>query len=61
MTSLDTTLPPLLARAQRAPLDDDDELPPWLGQRMRDTTHHIHRAAHHAQQDEQDATHERIR
>lgn len=27
------------------PLIDEDEWPPWLGERMRDTTHHIHRAA----------------
>lgn len=42
------TLPPPLATAQRLPIDTDDELPPWLGQRMRDTTHHIHRAADEA-------------
>lgn len=54
-------LPPCLASAQHTPTSDDDELPPWLGQRMRDTTHHIHRAAHEAQQDEQDASHERTR
>lgn len=48
-------LPPPLASSQRTPLDDDDELPPWLGQRMRDTTHHIHRAAAEVAQ-EQDTT-----
>lgn len=37
------------------PLIDEDELPPWLGERMRDTTHHIHRAAAEAAQ-EQDTT-----
>jgi hypothetical protein len=43
--------------AQR-PLIDEDELPPWLGQRMRDTTHHIHRAAAEAAQDHQDTAHD---
>jgi hypothetical protein len=52
----DTALPPHLAAAQRAPLDDDDELPPWLGQRMRDATHDIHRAAFEAALDSKDAT-----
>ena len=53
----DTTLPPALVRSQRdAPDDDDDELPPWLGQRMRDTTYHIHRAADKATLDSKDAT-----
>jgi hypothetical protein len=52
----DTALPPHLAAAQRAPLDDDDELPPWLGQRMRDATHDLHRAAFEAALDSKDAT-----
>lgn len=58
MTARDTTLPPLLAGCQRPAIDgsDDDELPPWLGQRMRDATHHIHRAAHEAALDSKDAT-----
>jgi hypothetical protein len=34
---------------------DDDELPPWLGQRMRDATHHIHRAAAEAAQEQDTA------
>lgn len=55
MTAHDTTLPPLLANSQRTPLDDDDELPPWLGQRLRDTTDHIHRAAFEAALDSKDA------
>lgn len=54
----DTTLPPLLAAAQRLPIDTDDDLPPWLGQRMRDTTLHIHRAAAEAAQDSQDTHHD---
>lgn len=58
MTGRDTTLPPLLAHSQRTPRDDDDELPPWLGQRMRDTTHHIHRAAIEAAQDFEDTHHD---
>lgn len=56
MSARDTTLPPLLARSQRSPLDDDDELPPWLGQRIQDTTHDIHRAAFEAALDSKDAT-----
>lgn len=56
MNGRDSTLPPVLMNSQRASIDTDDELPPWLGQRMRDTTHHIHRAAHEAQQDEQEPT-----
>ena len=35
--------------------DPDDELPPWLGQRHRDTTYQLFRAAEEARQDEQDA------
>ena len=54
----DTTLPPPLAAAQRLPIDTDDDLPPWLGQRMRDTTLHIHRAAAEAAQDSQDTHHD---
>ncbi len=56
MNGRDTTLPPPLAAAQRLPIDTDDELPPWLGQRMRDTTHHIHRAAAEAALDAEEAT-----
>ena len=33
---------------------DRDELPPWLGERMRRTTHDIHRAAAEAAQDTED-------
>ncbi|MGS1014081.1 hypothetical protein ACVCL0_09190 [Rhodanobacter sp. UC4450_H17] len=54
MTARDSTLPPCLANAQRRPLDDEDELPPWLGERHRDTTHHIHLAAHAAALDSKD-------
>lgn len=54
----DSTLPPPLATAQRRPIDTDDELPPWLGQRMRDTTHYIHRAAAEAEQDHPDNAHD---
>lgn len=32
--------------------DPDDELPPWLGERYRDTTHDIHRAVFEAAADE---------
>ena len=49
MTAHDTTLPPVLARCMRGP--DDDELPPWLGERFRDITHDIHRAAAEAERD----------
>lgn len=57
MPMRDTTLPPCLAQQQRAPLaiDYDDDLPPWLGQRVRDTTFHIHRAAIETAQDSEDA------
>lgn len=51
----DTTLPPLLATAQHLPIDTDDELPPWLGERMRNATHDIHRAAFEAALDSKDA------
>jgi len=51
MTARDSTLPPSLAAAQRLPIDTDEELPPWLGQRMRDTTYHIHRDAEEASHD----------
>jgi hypothetical protein len=47
------TLPPPHAAAPH-PLIDEDELPPWLGQRMRDTTFHIHRAADEASLDPKD-------
>jgi hypothetical protein len=50
----DSLLPPCLASAQQEPDGDNDELPPWLGERMRDTTHDIHRAAAEAAQDSQD-------
>jgi len=56
---IDDTLPPHLAHCVRSPLPDDDELPPWLGQRMRDTTHHIiRRAALAAAQDHEDTEHD---
>jgi hypothetical protein len=45
-------LPPVLARCVHRP-ELDDELPPWLGERFRDITHDIHRAAFEAQQDEE--------
>lgn len=47
-------LPPVLARCVHAPLDDDDELPPLIGELYRDTLHDIHRAQFEAQQDEKD-------
>lgn len=51
----DNALPPNLARAVRNPLHDEDgELLPCVGERMRDTTHHIHRAAFEAQQEAAD-------
>jgi len=49
----DTTLPPHLAAAQRVPADDDEELPPWLGERMRDTFHDIFHAAADAATDKE--------
>jgi hypothetical protein len=57
MLKHDTTLPPILAQQQRQPLpiDYDDDLPPWLGQRVRDTTFHIHRAAAETAHDSEDA------
>jgi hypothetical protein len=57
MIKHDTTLPPCLAQQQREPLaiDYGDDLPPWLGERMRDTTFHIHRAAIETAQDSEDA------
>lgn len=51
----DATLPPTLAAAQRLPIDTDEELPPWLGERMRDTFHDIFHAAAEAAQDSEDA------
>jgi hypothetical protein len=51
----DTTLPPVLAQCMRNPLhDEDDEVPPCIGERFRDITHDIHRAAFEAQQEAQD-------
>ena len=47
----DTTLPPYVARQQHLPIDYDDDLPPWLGERIRDTTYHIHRDAEEASHD----------
>lgn len=59
MSATDTTLPPQLAHCMRSPLPiDDEELPPWLGERVRDTTHHIYRAAAEAAQDQQDTHHD---
>lgn len=34
--------------------DTDEELPPWLGERIRRTTNDIHRAAYEAEQDSKD-------
>lgn len=45
-------LPPALVHCQHPLPIDDDELPPWLGERIRTTTHDIHQAARAAQQDE---------
>lgn len=58
MPKHDTTLPPCLAAAQRLPIDTDDELPPWLGERMRDTFLDIFQAAHEVAQDKKDTRHE---
>lgn len=64
MIKHDTTLPPCLAQAvctthcvadPRCAHLPDDDLPPWLGERMRNTTHDIHRAAEEAAQDSEDA------
>lgn len=55
MRTRDTTLPPKLAAAQHLPIDTDDELPPWLGERMRDTFHDIFHAAADAATDSEDA------
>jgi len=41
----DSTLPPSLAAAQRQRIDHEDELPPWLGERLRDATYQIFRSA----------------
>ncbi|ULU26621.1 hypothetical protein [Dyella terrae] len=56
----DTTLPPALASHVRCPNPDDDEdhAPPWLGERYRDTLHHMHRANFEAQQDDKDMKHD---
>lgn len=48
------TLPPCLDAAQRLPVDTDDELPPWLGERMRDAFHDIFRKAAETAQDQED-------
>lgn len=53
MNGPDNTLPPTLARCVRGRADDD-ELPPWLGERFRDITHDIHRAAADAARDTED-------
>lgn len=38
--------------------EDDGELPPWLGERFRDITHDIHRAAiEEAQEEKEDDEH----
>lgn len=50
----DATLPPVLRRCVHVPEEDEDHAPPWLGERYRDTFHHMHRAAFEAQQDEKD-------
>lgn len=61
----DTTLPPCLARGavctthcvadpKCAHLPPDDELPPWLGERVRDITHDIYRTAEEAAADDQE-------
>lgn len=36
-----------------SPADVDEELPPWLGERLRDITDDIHRAAAEAALDEE--------
>jgi hypothetical protein len=53
MNGRDSTLPPVLARCVRSPIDsgDDDELPPVIGERYRDTFTHIQRAAWEAAQE----------
>jgi hypothetical protein len=54
MKSVDTTLPPHLAACVTANRAEDGDLPPWLGERVRDITHDIHRAALEVAQDEDD-------
>ncbi|MGP1666711.1 MAG: hypothetical protein ACTS5I_12520 [Rhodanobacter sp.] len=51
----EVTLTPNLTAAKHLPIDTDDELPPWLGERMRDTFHDIFRAADEAANDSEDA------
>lgn len=36
------------------PIDTDDELPPWLVERLRDITHRLQRDAHEASLDSED-------
>lgn len=50
--STDVTLPPHLAACVTVNQAEDDDLPPWLGERMRDITHDIHRAAAERAQEE---------
>jgi len=52
MSAPDSTLPPSLARCVRVPADDEDELPPCLGEKVRTITYDIHRAALEAEQEE---------
>jgi hypothetical protein len=51
-------LPPTLAACTHNAPVDDDELPPWLGERMRDVTHHIHHGAREASIDSEDSNHD---
>ena len=51
----DAAMPPCLEKQQsEPPPGDDDELPPWLGERMRDAFHDIFRAAADAALDPED-------
>jgi hypothetical protein len=52
MSTPDSTLPPSLARCIRDHIDDDDELPPCLGEKVRTVTYDIHRTALEAEQEE---------
>jgi hypothetical protein len=47
----DPYLPPSLASRVHDQRDDEDDAPPCIGERFRDITHDIHRAAFEAQQE----------
>lgn len=55
MNAHDSTLPPHLAECvthAHLPTEPEDDLPPWLGHRMQDVTHTIHRVASEQAQEE---------